>query len=146
MTNLLMICTGNICRSPIAEGLAPVIGRSMNVDIQAKSAGTLGLVNRAADVKSVQVCQDINLDISQHRSQPITQELIEWATYILVMERKHARHVRHHYDNADDKILELGMFCGRPSIPDPIGKKLRDFKICRDQIDRGLKSFVSQLK
>ena len=146
MTNLLMICTGNICRSPIAEGLAPVLGHSMNLQVHAKSAGTLGLINRAADPKSVQVCQDINLDISQHRSQPITQELIDWATYILVMERRHARHVRQHYENADDKTLELGMFCGRPSIPDPIGQNLREFKKCREQIERGLKSFLSQLR
>ena len=87
MLNLLMICTGNICRSPIAEGLAPVIGSEMGLTVQTKSAGTLGLRELPADPKSVKVCSEINIDISTHRSQGITQELVDWATYILVMEK-----------------------------------------------------------
>ena len=93
MLNLLMICTGNICRSPIAEGLAPIIGNELGLTVHTKSVGTLGLRERPADPKSVKVCSEVNVDISSHRSQGITQELVDWATYILVMERRHASHL-----------------------------------------------------
>ena len=145
MINLLMICTGNICRSPIAEGLAPSIGRELGLKVDSKSAGTLGLQERPADPKSVKVCAEIKIDISSHKSQGITQELVDWSTYILVMERRHASHLRKHFQNVDDKIMELGTFCGQSSIPDPIGGWTYKFRRCRKQIDKALRNFLRQL-
>lgn len=145
MTNLLMICTGNICRSPIAEGFATVLGLEYGCQIQSKSASTLGLLNRPADPKSVKVCKEIGIDISQHKSQPITQELVDWADYILVMERKHAQHVRMGYENVDDKVLELGSFGGLTSIKDPIGGWTYRFRSCRKEIERSLRNFIQQM-
>lgn len=145
MINLLMICTGNICRSPIAEGLAPVIGRELGLTVHTKSAGTLGLRERPADPKSVKVCAEVNVDISSHKSQGITQELVDWATYILVMERRHASHLRKHYVRVEDKIIELGTFSGRSSVPDPIGGWTYKFRGCRKQIDKALRRFLEQL-
>ena len=145
MLRLLMICTGNICRSPIAEGLAPIIGKEMGLTVESLSAGTLGLVDRPADPKSVKVCSEIHIDISKHKSQPITQELVDWATYILVMERKHASHLRKRYNGVDDKIMELGTFSGRSSVPDPIGGWTYKFRGCRKQIDKALRNFLRQI-
>ena len=145
MLNLLMICTGNICRSPIAEGLAPVIGKELGLTVESLSAGTLGLKERPADPKSVKVCAEINIDISNHRSQGITQDLVDWATYILVMERKHASHLRKLYQGVDDKIMELGTFSGRSSVPDPIGGWTYKFRGCRKQIEKALRNFLKQI-
>ena len=145
MLNLLMICTGNICRSPIAEGLAPIIGSELGLTVYTKSAGTLGLRDRPADPKSVKVCSEVNVDISNHRSQAITQELVDWATYILVMERRHASHLRKHYAQVDDKIMELGTFSGQSSVPDPIGGWTYKFRGCRKQIDKALRNFLRQI-
>ena len=145
MLKLLMICTGNICRSPIAEGLAPIIGKEMGLTVESLSAGTLGLRDRPADPKSVKVCSEINVDISSHRSQAITQELVDWSTYILVMERRHASHLRKHFQNVDDKIMELGTFSGRSSVPDPIGGWTYKFRGCRKQIDKALRNFLIQV-
>lgn len=145
MVNLLMICTGNICRSPIAEGLAPMIGRELGLTVHTKSAGTLGLRERPADPKSVKVCAEVNVDISSHQSQGITQELVDWATYILVMERRHASHLRKHYVHVEDKVIELGTFSGRSSVPDPIGGWTYKFRGCRKQIDKALRRFLEQL-
>lgn len=144
--NLLFVCTGNICRSPIAEGIAPVKGGSLGLTIDAKSAGTLGLQNKVADPKSVKVCKEIGIDISSHRSQGLTNELIEWSTYILVMERRHARHLRHHFPESQNKILELGTFGGLAEVPDPIGGWIFKFRKCRRQIDKCLQNFLEQIK
>lgn len=143
--NLLMICTGNICRSPIAEGLAPVIGKEFGLTVYTKSAGTLGLRDRPADPKSVKVCAEVKVDISNHKSQAITQDLVDWSTYILVMERRHASHLRKHFVGVDDKVMELGTFSGRSSVPDPIGGWTYKFRGCRKQIDKALRNFLQQL-
>jgi protein arginine phosphatase len=142
---LLFICTGNICRSPIAEGLAPSIGTQYDHIIEAQSAGTLGLINRPADPKSIEVVKELKLDISEHRSQEITDELISWADYILVMERKHAAHVRKHFPAASDKVLELSSFGSLAEIADPIGRWKFTFRKIRKQIEKCLHSFLRQL-
>ena len=146
MTKLLFICTGNICRSPIAEGLAPMIGAKHGHIVEAKSASTLGLRNKPADPHSVAVCKSIGIDISGHRSQAITMELVNWADYILVMERKHASHMYKHFPKASqDKVLELGSFASMVKIPDPIGSWRFTFRKTRKQIIKGLESFFQKL-
>ena len=145
MINLLFICSGNICRSPIAEGIAPKIAAELGLSVQALSAGTLGIRERPADPHSVSVCKEVKVDISSHKSQEITNELVNWATYILVMERRHASHVREHFPFAEDKILELGMFGSVTHIPDPIGSWKFRFRGTRNQIDKCLRGFYKQL-
>lgn len=140
-----MVCSGNICRSPIAEALAPVVGDRMGVDVRARSAGTLGLVDRPADPKSVAVCREIGLDLRAHRSQALSQELVAWADRILVMELTHAGHVREFFPDAADKVLQLGPFAGLAEIPDPIGGWTFQFRRCRDQIERGLEGFFRRV-
>lgn len=126
----------------MAEAMAPWIGDRMGVDVRAKSAGTLGLVDRPADGKSVAVCRELGLDLRAHRSQPLTDELVAWADRILVMELAHAGHVREFFPDAADKVLQLGPFAGLPEIPDPIGGWTFQFRRCRDQIQRGLEEFL----
>ena len=84
-------------------------------------------------------------DISDHICQPLSAELVSWANYILVMERKHARHLRQHFPSDQDKVLELGTFGGLTEIPDPIGGWTFQFRKCRKQIDKCLTNFIQQL-
>lgn len=139
-----MVCSGNICRSPMAEALAPMVGDRMGVDVRAKSAGTLGLVDRPADPKSVAVCREIGLDLRAHRSQGLSDELVAWADRILVMELSHAAHVREFFPDSADKVLQLGPFAGLAEIPDPIGGWTFQFRRCRDQLERGLEAFLKR--
>ena len=97
------------------------------------------------DPKSVKVCKEIHVDISMHICQPLTTELVSWAEYILVMERKHASHIREHFPNVQDAILELGTFGGLTEVPDPIGGWTFQFRRCRKQIDKCLVNFLQQL-
>lgn len=142
---LLFICTGNICRSPMAEALARSIGQSQGKTVNARSASTLGLTNRPAHRHSVKVMRWNSINITEHRSQPITKTLIDWADFILVMERKHATHVREHFPEASEKTLELGTFGGYAQIDDPIGKWVWAFRGCRNNISSCLSRFIQQL-
>ena len=142
---LLFICSGNICRSPIAEGLAPILGEKAGHTVEALSAGTLGLINRPADPKAIEVSAEVGVDISKHKSQPITAELLDWADYVLVMERKHGSYIRSYFPEMEEKILEISTFGGMPKIPDPIGTWKFTFRKRRKELEKCLTSFFQQL-
>ena len=142
---LLFICSGNICRSPMAEALAEEIGLRDGKTIIARSASTLGIDGYPAHRHAIRVMGWLSMNISEHRSQPITKTLTEWADFILVMERKHATHIREHFPESTDKVLELASFGGLPRIDDPVKKWLWAFYTCRNAIRKCLERFVVQL-
>lgn len=142
---LLFICTGNICRSPMAEGLARHLGAELGRPIEARSASTLGLVDRPADPHSVTVCRELGVDIQDHRSRPILAEDVAWADRILVMEGHHANHLHQHFPGHAAKVMLLGLLIGRSEIADPIGRSERRFRACRDEIHAALRSYVKRL-
>jgi protein-tyrosine-phosphatase len=130
--HLLFVCTGNICRSPMAEGLAIAAGKRTGRTVGARSASTLGLVDRPADPHAVAVCQEIGVDV-------------EWADYILVMALHHASAVRDQFPEADHKVLLLGTLGGALEIADPIGKGRSRFRSARDEIKRCVDAFNARL-
>jgi len=142
---LLFVCTGNICRSPMAEGIAIAVGKETGQAIQARSASTLGLVDRPADPHAVTVCEELSIDLSAHRSRPVLAEDVAWADYILVMALHHANAVRDGHPEADRKIMMLGTFGGMLEISDPVGKSVRRFRESRDVIARCVRAFAGRL-
>lgn len=139
---LLFVCSGNICRSPMAEGLSVGIGASLGIDVHARSAGTLGILERAAARKAVKVCREVGVDISDHRSQAVTAALMEWADHILVMEYAHAAHLREFYPDVGDKLMLLGPFGGEAEIADPIGGWTWTFRRIRKQLEACIRAFL----
>jgi len=82
--NVLFVCTGNICRSPIAEGMfRQMIGNRK--DIEVASAGVHAVRGQPPSLYAVEVCESAGVDISGLRSQPLTTPLVERATHIFAM-------------------------------------------------------------
>ena len=140
-----MVCTGNICRSPMAEAIAQDYGFRRSRPVEVRSASVLGLRDKPAHKHAVKVMQEIGIDITAHRAQPVTPELVEWADYILGMEINHSANLRERYPGADDKILLLPTFGGLVEISDPLGGWRGRFRRCREDIDRCTRAFVDQL-
>src|ERR1700745_3514528 len=85
---VLFVCTGNICRSPIAEGLfRRLLGNRK--DIEVASAGVHAVRGQPPSLYAVQVCKEENVDISTFRSQPLTAALVDRATHIFAMTGAH---------------------------------------------------------
>src|SRR5881628_3628885 len=82
--SVLFVCTGNICRSPIAEGLfRRLVGNRK--DIEVASAGVHAVRGQPPSLYAVQVCEADGVDISELRSQPLTSDLVDRATHIFAM-------------------------------------------------------------
>lgn len=122
--NILFVCTGNTCRSPMAEGYLKHISiQGINV----KSAGMSFSGDPASD-NSVEVMKEIGIDISAHRSSVITASHIEWADKIYCMTSSHKK-----------ALEELGvdtskLFVLANGIPDPFGMDTAAYRLCRDEI------------
>lgn len=144
--HLLFVCSGNICRSPMAEYLARQHADVTGIDVEARSAGTLGLVNRPAEPKMVKVGAELGLDLTPHVCQPITDELVAWADRIYVMEIAHRGHLEEFHPGSRGKVELLGRYDGVDEIDDPIGAWFAfTFRKCRDQLQRCVKGALDRM-
>ena len=101
-----MVCTGNICRSPMAEVmLRDALDRCGADDVEVLSAGTWAGFGHPATEEARQVMQQRGIDLGPHRSQPLTAELLDEADLILAMTSVHAREIAEVSGAAVDKTL-----------------------------------------
>lgn len=91
MASILVVCTGNVCRSPIAEGMLRSILRSRFGDAapSVASAGTAGWVGSAADPSSIAAAAELGIDISAHRARQLEHDLVTAASLVLAMASEH---------------------------------------------------------
>ena len=86
---ILFVCTGNICRSPIAEGLLREILEAAGSELEVASAGTYGADAEPASGHAIRVLADRGVDIGSHRSRPLTSDLVEEADLVVEIGRAH---------------------------------------------------------
>jgi len=129
----------------MAEGYAQAYGAQRGWHVEARSGGTLGLQDKPADPLAVRVMNEIQIDIDGHRSGGVTEELMEWGRYILVMELRHASKLRERFPGYEDKILVLANFGGMVEVNDPIGGWRWKFRRCRSDIIRCVEGFMNGL-
>jgi len=129
--SVLFVCTANICRSPMVEGL-------MHAKVQKAGDGDKWLVQSAgvwadsgypAAVNTLNVLAARGIDLRSHRSQPITVELVDSFNLILVMERNHKEALRAAFPKYSNKIYMLSEMVDMESdVVDPIGGSTADFE------------------
>lgn len=127
---LLFVCTGNTCRSPMAEVLARDIAKSAGIaDLEIRSAGVHTDPGLSASEGARRVVLPKGLSLEEHQSSVLTEELVEWADLILAMGPGHLSMVDHL--GGSEKAWLLGAFAqgaqgpdqreDGPSVPDPFG-------------------------
>jgi protein-tyrosine phosphatase len=136
---VIFVCSGNICRSPMAAVIAAQKMTSAGISHRIISAGTLGLMNRRAAEHAVTAVSEIGLDLSDHRSQSANSGILNMADVIVVMSPMHTTHIKKLNSALTGKILELWRFAPREygilsEIADPVGKNLETFRRSRDLI------------
>ena len=140
MANIIFVCTGNICRSPTAEGIMRhrLDAAGLN-HIQVSSMGTHGLADSPASELAQQVCQAHGIDISAHRSRTLVGEEIQDADLVLCMEPVHREYLQTFFPWQRDNIALLGAWPEKEkrkhAIRDPMGATLKVYQQVYDLIE-----------
>ncbi len=132
--SILFVCTGNTCRSPLAESLcraklAQALGCSegelVTRGFEVASAGVMALPGDRANAQAVQVAEEFGAELAAHRSRPLTQEMLTAATDVIAMTDMHLMLVARYAAGPEPKLLCIG-----EDIPDPIGGDTDEYRVC----------------
>ncbi len=148
MKRVLLVCTGNICRSPLAEAIMrrelAEIGRN---DFEVTSAGTGAWDGAPASEGAYLVALEHGLDLSAHRARLLTRELVQQADVILTMARHHRARVEELGGNG--RTFVLGEYAGRSGpeaeISDPFGGELEVYRQTFEELEELVKAAVKRL-
>lgn len=116
--SILVVCTGNICRSPMGERLL----RRALPEIKIDSAGTGALINHEADRNAVKISSQHGLSLAGHQGQQFTSLLGRKYDLILVMERTHIAQISRIAPEVRGKTMLFGHWINQREIPDPYRK------------------------
>ena len=141
MQNILVLCIGNICRSPIAEALL----RQQFPDKTISSAGLGALVGYPADRLSIEVSAEQGVDLSAHRARQLSSWMCQAADMILVMEQRHKVEVEQLHPLVRGKVFRLGEL-GKFDIEDPHRKPREAFDTAYAHIARGVADWVPRIR
>jgi protein arginine phosphatase len=150
--NILFVCTGNICRSPFAEGLFNVLIEKKGLqNLAARSAGLFALPGNQATYMAQQVAAEYNVNLAEHQARLVTAELAARSDLILVMEKHHWNSIVTHFPETSDRIRLLRHFARYGSrkrgIADPYGLDYEAYRFCFLDIEdavSGLIEFLSK--
>ncbi|BAS34423.1 TPA: protein tyrosine phosphatase [Klebsiella variicola] len=122
--SVLVICTGNICRSPIGERILRIALPNKQID----SAGTGALVNHPADESAIRIATRHNLSLDGHKAKQFTSKLGRQYDLLLVMEKYHIEEINRIAPELRGKTMLLGHWMGAKEIPDPFRKSDEAFE------------------
>lgn len=153
---ILFVCSGNSCRSPLAEGLLRLkLPSRLQDEVEVKSAGTLGIEGSPAARYSVELVQEMGGDISNHRSQSLTEELMRETDLVLAMASEHVDYLHEEFPQYRENVFLLKRF-GRAAgeantddsdddIFDPVGLSKETYRLCAEIIDEELERIMPTL-
>ena len=149
---VVFVCTGNTCRSPLAEGLckkllAEKVGCSV-AELPSRgffvlSAGLAAMMGGEAAAEAVEVAQGFGADLTGHQSRPLTDELAAQADFLVAMTRDHRAALTAYFPRLSTRPRLLGP--RGDDIADPIGSSRTVYQECAEQISRGLEPLIAEM-
>lgn len=144
--NLLLVCSGNTCRSPMAEGIFKTLVDRKYCEVQ--SAGTIAMGGLTAAQHAKQVVREYGGSIDRHQTRSLNRELVDWADLILVMEYKHYENVLEINPDAVVKTFLLREYKRKTKyneVPDPVGRDLSAYHLAAKKMLPALKQVAKDI-
>ncbi len=150
MKRVLFVCTGNTCRSPLAEVLFRDLTRERD-DYEVGSAGVGAFSGQPASRHSQELARQRGLDLSGHLSRAVTVDLVDAATHIFAMSRSHLADLLDDYPDAEDKMYLVSEFAAEDELrgrdlTDPFGGSLEDYRETLARLERLLPSVFNYIE
>jgi len=149
---IVLVCTGNTCRSPMAEILLKkriadrlkcTMAELEDRGIVVMSAGVSAAPGGRAAAEAIQAMRERGLDLSPHESQPLSDRVVRFADLILTMTRGHRDAIVEHWPEADPRVQLVSR--GRGDVSDPIGGPQEQYHRCAEQLDGLLAAWLDEL-
>ena len=141
MDKIIFICTGNTCRSPMAEGLFRAHGGEEKTGLTAASAGLFTQDGMPASQNAIAAAAERGADITAHRSRMLTAEMANAARYLVCMTGAHYDRLCELFPDCADKVFTLLP----EDISDPFGGDLETYRRAAAEIDAGVRSIIERL-
>ena len=143
MMNIVFVCTGNTCRSPMAEG---IFNSFINKGYFANSAGIFANPQDKPSENSIIAMKKLGIDIKVHRARQLDEELINCAHLILTMSQSHKNAILNANPELSNKVFTLAEFSGiNKDISDPFGQSVEVYEKCAKEIFNLVKKAYDKL-
>lgn len=145
--NILFVCSGNTCRSPMAAALMKEMAKEKGLDVNVKSAGLFAWDGQEASREAIQVMKEEGIDIKDHRSNIIYRNLVEDADLILTMGVNHKEQLLSKYSFLRGKVYTLKEYAygKEEDIEDPFGRGIQAYIKAKEEIKKAIEKIVEQL-
>jgi protein-tyrosine phosphatase len=141
--NILIVCTGNICRSPIAEFM--LREKTAGRDLQVGSAGTAAMVGWPADPPACEVALEHGLDLAGHRARQLTLPLLTASDLILTLDQSHSDWINKRHPQFRGRVHKLLKWHKNLDVEDPYGGSPAVFAKAYRDIERGVLDWLKKL-
>lgn len=149
---IVTVCTANICRSPMAAALlqhALAAQPEPLRSLQVISAGVAARSGEPASENSVVALKKVGIDLSNHRSQPLTQEMLDQALVVLCMTESHRAMIQVQAEPVPPNLFLFREFLAEDDekeIGDPFGGPLRIYELARDEMVEAIPSLITRFR